>query len=167
MKNITSLFLLVTLIGGCATNYQQQGFTGGFSETQLRQDIYRVTFKGNAYTGSERAADYTLLRCAELTKESGYQYFKVIDESQDISTSTYTTPQTTNTTANVYGSSNYATANATSTTTGGQTYTYRKPKSSNTILMLHGDNEVGGITYQVDFIINSMRTKYKLDKIKD
>jgi hypothetical protein len=35
---------------GCATGYQAQGFTGGFDETQLSPNVYRVTFKGNGYT---------------------------------------------------------------------------------------------------------------------
>ena len=61
------VLVLVTVIGltSCATGYQKQGFTGGFDETRLDRNIYRVAFKGNGFTSQERAADLVLLRCAE------------------------------------------------------------------------------------------------------
>jgi hypothetical protein len=164
MRYVSVLFSLAFTFG-CATGYQAQGFTGGFAETQLRQDIFRVAFEGNAYTSAERAADFTLLRSAELVQENGYKYFVIIDEAQSIETSTYTSPTTTNTTANVYGSGNYATGTATSTTYGGQTYHYQKPRSSNTILMLHDQDAVSGIAYEASFIIQSLREKYNLQQI--
>ena len=46
----------------CATTYQSEGLTGGFSETQLDENIFRVTFYGNGYTGKERVTDFALLR---------------------------------------------------------------------------------------------------------
>ncbi len=163
MKYISLLLVFGFLASGCATTYQQQGFTGGFSETQLRQDIYRVTFKGNALTSAERAADFTLLRCAELATESGYAFFMIIDGSHSTKISSHTTPTTTNTTASVYGTGNYATGTATSTTSGGQTYYHEKPRSSNTILMIHDQDAVTGVAYEADFIIRSLRNKYNLN----
>jgi len=50
---INKLFaIFVILISGCATTYQPQSFTGGFSETQLAENIFQVLFNGNAYTAS-------------------------------------------------------------------------------------------------------------------
>lgn len=62
---------------GCATSYQQTGFTGGFSETKLGPDTVRVVFKGNGYTSDERATDFALLRAAQLCREGGFTHFTV------------------------------------------------------------------------------------------
>jgi hypothetical protein len=37
---------VVILLTSCATTYQKQGFTGGFSETQLGENIFQISFKG-------------------------------------------------------------------------------------------------------------------------
>jgi len=75
--------LLSMLITGCvATAYQPTGSSGGYSHTQLDENIYHVYFKGNEYTSSERASDFALLRCAEITLESGMNYFRIIDEER-------------------------------------------------------------------------------------
>ena len=73
MIKVWILILSAFLLSGCATAYQPKGFTGGFSETQLDESVFQVSFRGNAYTSSERAADFTLLRSAELTIENGYR----------------------------------------------------------------------------------------------
>lgn len=67
-----TFFLLIggfslLLLEGCATSHQEKGFTGGYSETQLAPDVFRVNFAGNGYTSSERAQDFALLRAAELS----------------------------------------------------------------------------------------------------
>lgn len=59
---------LCLLLAACATGYKPEGFSGGFFELQLSENVYRVSFDGNGYTGSRRAADMALLRSAELTK---------------------------------------------------------------------------------------------------
>jgi uncharacterized protein YceK len=38
MKKVMSLTVVVLLLAGCATAYQREGFTGGFSETQLEAE---------------------------------------------------------------------------------------------------------------------------------
>ncbi len=58
---LASVFSL-WFLSGCATSYQQRGFAGGYSETQLAPDVFRVNFEGNGYTSSERAQDFALLR---------------------------------------------------------------------------------------------------------
>jgi hypothetical protein len=74
MRIITSLCIVATL-SACATAYQRDGFTGGFSETQLDENVWRVTFEGNGYTREQRAEDFALLRSAELTLEKGFYAF--------------------------------------------------------------------------------------------
>lgn len=160
IKMLIAISASCIFLAACATPYQSQSYMGGFSETQLAEDAFRVTFKGNAYTGADRAVDYTLLRSAELTLQHGYRYFVIVDSDAWTDVSTYTTPTQTHTTASVYGTGNYATGSATSTTTGGQTYVYNKPRTSNTIVCFREKPVVGGIVYDAEFISRSIKAKH-------
>jgi len=133
MKYFFAISFITCLLSGCATSYQGDGFTGGYSETQLDENVFNVSFRGNEFTRRDRVADFTLLRSAELTLENGFNYFVVIDANSYTTTSTHTTPTTTNTTASAYSSGNSIYGGATSSTTGGQTYNISKPSESNTI----------------------------------
>ena len=161
MYKIIILSIMV-FIQACSTAYQSRGFSGGFSETQLDENVFKVTFNGNGYTGREKAADFSLLRCAELTLRLGYRYFVVIDADSYVSSGTYTTPTTTNTTASAYSSGNYAYGNAQSTTTGGQTYNIRKPSSSNVIFMLQEKPDTT-FAYSAKFVYQSISEKYGIE----
>lgn len=163
MKTLIFLCAAVVLIQGCATPYKSSGFRGGFSETRLDENVFKVSFRGNGYTGSERASDFALLRCAELTLEKGYGYFIIIDGNSYTSQSTYTTPTTTHTTGSVTTYGNRAHGSATSTTTGGQTYTISKPRTSNTIVCFQEKPE-NGFSYNADFIYKSLTEKYGIKK---
>lgn len=77
MKKLTILFFAAVLMSGCATGYHSRGFSGGFEETQLDDNVFKVSFKGNSYTSKEKANDYCLLRCSEITIEHDYKYFVV------------------------------------------------------------------------------------------
>lgn len=156
------LFLTILLVG-CSTSYQQKGFTGGFEETRLSENIYRVSFQGNQYTSTSKTIDFTLLRSAELTLNSGYNYFAVIDYQDSTRRSSYTTPTTatTNINATAYGNTVYGTART--TTQGGQTYNYTFPGLSNTILMLKERPSEKGDIYDAKFLYNSIKQKYKID----
>ena len=161
MKYLLILILSSILLSGCATTYQSSGFSGGYSETQLDENVFKVAFRGNGYTGRERVADFTLLRSAELSLQNGYKYFVVIDANSYTSNSTHTTPTRSNTTANVYGSGNYAYGNATTTTYGGQTYNISKPSSSNTIVCFKEKPE-NTFSYNADFIYKNIIKKYNI-----
>lgn len=160
MIRILMLALVGLVLIGCATPYQSQGFTGGFSETRLDENVFQVSFRGNAYTSSERAADFTLLRSAELAIETGYSYFIIVDAERYSQTGAYTTPTTSHTTGSVYGSGNYAYGSATTTTTGGQTYFYSKPRSTNTIVLFRERPEIDGLVYDAEFVARSIREKH-------
>lgn len=163
MKYLFVIAVLAGLMQGCATSYQKTGFAGGYSETQLDENVFRVSFRGNGYTGRERAADFTLLRSAELTLENDFQYFAIIDASSDTSHSSYTTPARSYTTGSVYGSGNNAYGSATTTTTGGQTYNISKPSASNTIVCFKEKPETV-FTYNAKFIYESIAKKYGIQK---
>lgn len=166
---VTSLFLF-----GCATTYQPQGMTGGFSEVQLDTNVFKVTFNGNGFTNREIANDYALLRSAELAHKNGFKYFLIVDSEQTSENSTFTTPTTatTNISANTYGNastygnhtnynaSTYGTA--TTTVSGGQTYNVSKPQATNTIICFHEKPQ--GFAYNVDFVIKSIKEKHGIQK---
>lgn len=77
-------------LAGCATSYQPKSFSGGYSEIRLREDLFEVSFQGNGSTSRERAADFALLRSAEVALENGFPYFVIISEDQKPSMSSYT-----------------------------------------------------------------------------
>ena len=155
MKKVL-LILAIVFIQGCATAYQKQGFSGGYTETQLDTNVFKVNFAGNGYTGRERASDFALLRCAELTLDNGYNYFATIDSNQSTTNSSYTTPTQTYGTATAYGNTAYGT----STTYGGQTFHISKPSSSHTIVCFK--EKPKGFSYNAKFIKKSLKAKYGL-----
>ena len=149
--------LFVVFMTSCATPYQSEGFEGGFSETQLDVNVFNVSFRGNSYTPPEQAADYTLLRSAELALMNGYNYFIVIKSGTTTKQSSYTTPTYTTGSASGYGNYAYGTA----TTTGGQTYYSSKPTSSNTIVCFKEKPE--GFSFNANFIEKSIKERYQID----
>jgi len=159
MKRLIGIALTSIALSACATAYQKSGFSGGYSETQLDENVFTVSFRGNGYTGRERVADFTLLRSAELMLNHGYKYFAIIDANSHTSHSTYTTPTTSQTTGSAYASGNYAYGSATTTTTGGQTYLISKPSSSNTIVGFT-EKPDSLFTYNAEFIFKTITEKY-------
>lgn len=73
--------LIMLLLVGCSTPYQEMGFTGGVKAQQMTADTYRISSRGNAYTGATTVQDYTLLKAAETTKSVGGTHFLVISAS--------------------------------------------------------------------------------------
>ena len=63
---LLSVLAIALVLSACATTYQSESFSGGFSETQLDKNVFRVSFQGNGYTRAERAEEMALLRSAEL-----------------------------------------------------------------------------------------------------
>lgn len=81
MKLSTLLILIVTMITGCASkpDYRQAENGGfGYTETKLSDTQYRVHFKARG-SDKSKAMDYAMLRTAELTLQSGYDWFRVTD----------------------------------------------------------------------------------------
>ena len=73
-----SLFLLLPpLFAGCATSYQPEGSSGGFSDLMTGPDTAMVTCSGNGYTSAQRVMAMITLRCADVTLQHGYRYFAV------------------------------------------------------------------------------------------
>ncbi len=67
------------VVAACApTPYRPQRLEGGYSDIRVKVDTFNVIFRGNAHTPRQTAETYALYRAAELTVESGYDYFVVI-----------------------------------------------------------------------------------------
>ena len=68
------LLLTILVLSGCGVG----GLYGPayYDETNLGDGLKRVTFKGGDHPAT---GDLCLLRCAEVTQQSGYAFFEVVD----------------------------------------------------------------------------------------
>jgi hypothetical protein len=73
-------------------NIRGQQASGGYSELRLEPDRWRVTFTGNGVTSRETVEGYLLFRAAELTVQSGADWFEIVDRGTDKKTRTYVDP---------------------------------------------------------------------------
>lgn len=144
MKNILLLISTLVFLTACVdTSYQPSGFTGGFSQIKLADDVYRVQFSGNGFTSTEKSYRYALRRSAELSRQHGYRYFKVLKSSTEIDkTSSYRTPVEAKTSTS-YNHSGYGYGNQDSKTTvsGGEKVKIHKPTTTMTIKLSHTNSD--------------------------
>ncbi len=162
MKTIfffASVFVIIFI--GCETPYQAVGVQGGYSDIQIAENIFKVSFRGNNITKIERVSDFALLRCAELSEQKGYSYFIIINENSYSEKSSFSIPATTYGSATVIGNSVYGST----TTYGGQTYTLSAPSSINTIVCFK--TKPDGFSYESKYIIPSIKSKYNFHAEKD
>jgi hypothetical protein len=128
------------LLVGCATPYQAGGLRGGYTQTRLEDNVFQVSFQGNAYVSAERVADYTLLRSAEVTLEQGFSHFAIVN------------------------SAGFETGGV--LVTQNATYqplitSYSKPSSRNTIVCFK--EKPAGFSYDAQQVVGSLREKFGLD----
>ena len=83
---------LALLLAGCATAVPYQPSAGagepGYSDEQLAQNRWRVTFTGNSATPRQTVENYLMLRSAEVTIKAGYHWF-VFDTRDTEAKTTY------------------------------------------------------------------------------
>lgn len=152
-------YLPVMLLVGCATTYQPSSFSGGFSETRLDQNVFRVSFEGNGYTDAQRAEDFALLRSAELALKHGFTHFAIISARSDKNISSFTTPTQSITTGSATAFGNTAYGQARTVTTGGQTFVTQHPTTTNTIFCFTSKPD-GVFAYDAAFLVQSLSEKY-------
>lgn len=171
MKRVLVGFMLL-LMCSCATPYQPCGLTGGYYETQLDANVYRVSFRGNGVTSPERAADLCLLRSAMLAKQHGFSYFIIIDNNSYTNQSMVTLPTTATTTANIntfgtahfYGNkintntNSYGTSNT--VVSGGATNVVSRPTSCNTIMCFKERPQTAVLIYDANFLTKRLSQQY-------
>jgi hypothetical protein len=173
MEAIMKLFILhpiccilLSILSGCATPYQSQSLTGGYSETQIAPDVYRVQFAGNAYTSWERSQDFAMLRAADLTVNSGFNYFAILDETAYSSVSSITTPGQSNTSGSLYlhgGRGNYyGTYSERTTYKPPQTEYIYKPRNE-LLIRCFSDKPADIYVFDAAFLQQSIKQKYNIE----
>lgn len=97
-RPLLALLLSAVTLAACATatpyqpNVKGQAVSGGFSETRIESDRYRVAFAGNSLTSRETVERYLLYRAAELTVEQGYDWFSMVERKTDRTARTVVEP---------------------------------------------------------------------------
>jgi len=76
------------LLGACSvpTPYQAADGGYGYKDQQIEENRYRVSFDGNSLTPREDVQNFLLYRAAELTVESDFDYFTIVDRDLERST---------------------------------------------------------------------------------
>jgi len=95
---LATALVLATGLGACetATPYQPavrgSATSGGYSETRIEPNRWRVNFAGNSMTSRETVEGYLLFRAAELTLQNGDNWFAIVDRQTDRNARTYVEP---------------------------------------------------------------------------
>ena len=100
LKAITlaAALMATAALSACATatpyqpNVRGQAVSGGFSDTRIEADRYRVNFAGNSLTSRETVERYLLYRAAELTVAQGGDWFSLVERQVDRTARTYREP---------------------------------------------------------------------------
>lgn len=156
---IILLTIICAYLSGCATSYQSTGFTGGYSETQLAPDVFRVVFKGNGYTSRQRSQDLAMLRAAEVVLKNDFTHFAVINESNTTQVHSFTSSGSAQTTGTAIRSGNYVTYSGSTSYSPGQTTTFYKPEAG---LLVRGFKAKpdGIFAFDATFLKDSLRKQY-------
>ena len=95
MKYIYLIFFIIIflLVSNCATKYQEYGFTGGFDQTKIDDNTFDINVTGNGFLTRQKAENYLLRRCAEITDSDGYDYFIIVKHNVEEIVSEYTIPE--------------------------------------------------------------------------
>jgi hypothetical protein len=141
------LVLASVLASGCATSYQAKSFTGGFSETALSPDTFKINFSGNGFTSAERASDFAILRAADKSLAMGCNYFSVMNENDSASVGSVS-----------IGSGGWGHRSVWATST---TMPVVKPNSS-LLVKCFLTQQAGTASFDANFIAQSIREKYHI-----
>jgi hypothetical protein len=85
-RHLAPLLVAGSLLAACSvspTAYQPVADGYGYSEQQIEQNRYRVGFVGNSATPRDTVGNYALFRAAELTVQSGFDYFRIVKEDTE------------------------------------------------------------------------------------
>ena len=164
MKKMMCL-ALVAILSGCATGMSYHSWDStwklGYTDTQLSEKVFRVSYAGYNIPQSE-CDDFAIMRAAEIAKEKGYKYFRILAENQSLQSQSYYIPGATRTTGTVTGYGNVARVNATSYSSG-IAGTIQRPVSTFTVELLREKDESSG-TLDAEIAWNSLSKKHGVGK---
>ncbi len=80
MKTLTITCLCLSVMA-CSTPYQKMGLLGGVQATQITDDTFQITARGNGYTDPDTIQRYVLRKAAEQTLASGFDVFVIGSET--------------------------------------------------------------------------------------
>jgi hypothetical protein len=86
------------------------GFTGGYKDAHIKDNLYFVEVATNAYTSQSTAAQYFHRRAKEVCQENGYRDYKIKgerDTSTQFATGSYGSGTVTASSMNKPGFSGY------------------------------------------------------------
>ena len=152
---LLALVMALSVIG-CVTPYQPSARRGGYSDLQLAEDVFRVSFNGNGFTHEERVRDLVLLRAAELALERGAASFAVLDQSAGAHNVLVGGGQTTGTLSPNYAGGYYF---------SGQTsppVMLTRHRAELVIRLVRDDPPPGATPYSAALIRDQLRRKYSL-----
>ena len=91
-----SALALMLGLSGCVgpTPYQPAADGQGYRDQALEENRYRVSFSGNSQTPRETVENYVLFRAAELTLQTGHDWFRIVDQDTAANTAYRTTVST-------------------------------------------------------------------------
>ena len=90
MKHLIPALAALVLLGACATATPYQplsGSGGGYSDQQIENNRFMVSFSGNSLTDRQTVETYLLYRAAELTSQSGFDHFRMVRRDTDADSS--------------------------------------------------------------------------------
>jgi hypothetical protein len=80
------------LFCSCATPYQPLGDRYGYSEQQISNSVYEVSFRANGHSSYQRALDFAMLRAAEIALSHDAKSFAILDVANLSSARPYHSP---------------------------------------------------------------------------
>ncbi len=122
----------------------------------LSPDTFRIDFRGNSYTSSERARDFAILRAADVCLERHFPCFAIVNENNTKNIYTYVTPE------QFYSKGLTGTGvESTITYTPEQSQSTATPGTTLTVRGFHARPD-GIKTFDAAFLEQSIKTKYHL-----
>ncbi len=79
MNRLIGSLAVALALGGCATQYQSVGFTGGHLNQEGPGKLHMVVFSANGYTSSALTEKYALYRSAEVAQSLNKPFFIMYD----------------------------------------------------------------------------------------
>ena len=167
-KHHLIIIALLALAGCSSSNYQAANKPGdyGYSETQLRDNIYRLHYQCKRNVEGSQASDYAILRAAELCLQHNKSYFVILDRDDEVRNRSSHIPGRRETEINFREydeTTGTGHGEATTRVFGGSSSRYAEPKSLLLVQFVDEKKPVNGKpAYDAQYVKNAIETKYGL-----